>query len=174
MASRIRSSLLDGDHQLLPRHLSSRFDNDQDSRNGLKRNGRWRRKLLRMPRARREAARKQSLKRSPLPRESKGRKAEVAKYNASAAAFFAEPGNDICLICIKLREDGDDILLQRATERHHTHGRIGRLLNYRPWQIPSCYRHRTWPHEHPARARRLGLLCAPALWNCFPRNGTEK
>lgn len=112
--------------------------------------------------------RKIGLKRTPLKKESKGHKAELAKYNASAPAFFAEPGNDVCHICLRLREDGDDILLRPATERHHKFGRIGRLLNWRPGWIPSCRPHRSWPHEHPARARRLGLLCEAKDWCVFP------
>jgi hypothetical protein len=168
MGSRIASPLQDEDHQLDLRRLSQDRINDQDNRNGLKRNSCWKRRLLRMPRARREAARKTSLKRSPLKREGKGHKAELAKYNASAPAFFAEPANEFCLICVKLREDGDDIPLRKATIRHHHRGRIGRLLNWRPGQIPSCTFHQLWPHEHPARARKLGLLCEPAMWNTFP------
>lgn len=111
------------------------------------------------------------LKRSRIKRESKGHKAEMRRYNESASAFFAEPGNDVCHICLRLREDGDDILLQPATERHHLRGRIGRLLNWRPGQIPSCRNHRTWPHDHPARARALNLLCPAPQWNVFPSNG---
>lgn len=113
------------------------------------------------------------LKRSPLKRESKGRKAELRKYYESAPAFFCEPGNRNCLICVKLREDGEDIILRKATERHHLRGRIGRLLNWRPGQIPCCLHHRTWPHDHPARARKLGLLCAAPDWNCFPDEGKK-
>jgi hypothetical protein len=160
--SRIRSPLADGDHQLR-------------RKDGWRRKDCPKRKLLRAPRQKREAIRQTSFKPSPL-RESKGHRAEVGKYNASAAAFFAELGNDVCHICVKLREDGDNILLQPATERHHVRGRIGRLLNWRPGQIPSCRGHRSWPHDHPARARSLGLLCAPALWNVFPSsgNGAEK
>jgi hypothetical protein len=168
MASRIASPLQDEDNLLLQSRVPKSFVHDQDNgKSGLKRNG-WKRKLLRMPRARREAARQQSLKWSRLKREGKGHKAELAKYNASASAFFAEPANEFCLICLKLREDGDDIPLRKATIRHHHRGRIGRLLNWRPGQIPSCVFHQLWPHEHPARARKLGLLCEPAMWNIFP------
>lgn len=111
---------------------------------------------------------RRGLKRSPLKRVGKAHKAELAKYNASAKAFFAEPGNDVCHICVKLREDGDDILLRPAAERHHRFGRIGRLLNWRPGWMPSCRGHRTWPHDHPSRARQLGILCEAKDWNVFP------
>lgn len=168
MGSRIRSSLLDGEHQFREQSDSG---NEPHRWNGLKRGGSLKRKLLRLPARKREEARQRTLTRSPLRRESKGRKAEVAKYNASAAAFFAEPGNDVCHICIVLRESGEDILLQKATERHHRQGRSGRLLNWRPGWIPCCRSHRLFPHEHPARARALGLLCAPQDWNRFPSSG---
>lgn len=146
-------------------------------RNGLKRSSlrdSWKRKLLAMPPQKREEARQKSLKRTPIKRrESKGRKAELQKYYASAPAFFAEPGNDVCLICVKLREDGDDIILRPATIRHHVRGRIGRLLNWRPGQIPSCKHHEPWPHAHPARARKLGLLSEAVDWNHFPDAGRK-
>lgn len=128
----------------------------------IKRNGFWKGFRLRQV----------PLKRVPIKRESKGRKAEVRKYNESAAAFFAEPGNDVCAVCVALREDGENILLQAATERHHVRGRIGRLLNWRPGQKPCCRGHRLWPHQHPTRARKLGLLCEPQDWNVFPGNGS--
>lgn len=92
----------------------------------------------RLERALRLAGRKVrtwNLKRTPLKRESEGRKAELRKYHLSASAFFAEPGNDVCHICLKLREDGDDIRLFPSTERHHFRGRIGRLLNWKPGWI---------------------------------------
>lgn len=132
---------------------SSEPPHDRQRARGLKRNGILRRMFM---------------KRTRIKRESKGHKAEMAKYNASAKAFFAEEGNDVCHICLRLREDGDNILLRKATERHHVRGRIGRLLNWRPGQLPSCRFHRTWPHDHPARARRLGLLCEAQDWNTFP------
>jgi hypothetical protein len=158
MASRVISSVPEGEHQLRTRGTPwiAPF---------LERLP-FKRKLLSVPPQKRE-----KLKRTPLKRESKGHKAEMRKYNESAPAFFAEPGNDVCRICVVLREAGDNILLQPATERHHLRGRIGRLLNWRPGQIPSCYGHRSWPHDHPARARKLGLLCAPAQWNIFPGDG---
>lgn len=149
MGSRICSPLADGDSMLLEERVS-------------------RPKLLTAFDYRRR------LKRSPIKRESKSHKAELAKYNASAKTFFAEPGNDVCHICVKLREDGDDIVLRSATERHHIRGRIGRLLNWRPGWIPSCFPHREWPHQHPARARKLGLLCEAKDWNVFPSAGSPE
>lgn len=125
----------------------------------------------RLERALRLAGRKVrtwNLKRTPLKRESKGRKAELRKYHLSASAFFAEPGNDVCHICLKLREDGDDIRLFPSTERHHFRGRIGRLLNWKPGWIPSCNHHRQWPHQNPVRARKLGLLAEAKDWNVYP------
>lgn len=108
------------------------------------------------------------LKRKRLKPASKGLKAELKKYDASAQEFFAQPENRLCLICLRLAGDGEKIEIQKATERHHIRGRIGRLLNWRPGQIPSCFLHRNWPHANPKRARKLGLLCAPQEWNVFP------
>lgn len=141
---RIASPLDDGDSMLRPARIpNTERDSPRHNRNGLKR--------------------------SRIKRESKGHKAEVAKYNASAAAFFAQ--NPDCLICIRLREAGDNIVLRKATERHHLRGRIGRLLNWRPGWIASCFHHRLWPHNHPTRARQLGLLAPAHLWEVFPDEG---
>lgn len=149
MGSRIASSLADGDSMLVKERVSRpKLRRPFHYRNGLKRS---------------------PLKRSRIKRESKGHKAELAKYNESAASFFAE--NPDCLICIRLREDGENIILRKATERHHIRGRIGRLLNWRPGWIPSCFHHRLWPHNHPTRARKLGLLAPIHLWEVFPVNG---
>lgn len=53
----------------------------------------------------------------------------------------------------------------RATEVHHTRGRIGSLLNdERFWLAVSQYGHE-WIHAHPNDARKLGLLCQVGQWN---------
>lgn len=182
MASRVRSTLDPSDHQLLPKLErdgdSESPHNRQRTVRGLKRKmslrDSWKRKMLALPPEKRQKAIKSksrkilTLKRVTLKKESKGHKAEIEKYNASAEAFFEEPGNDVCHICLILREDGDGIVLRAATERHHVRGRIGRLLNWRPGQMPSCRGHRSWPHDHPARARKLGILCDVKDWNVFP------
>lgn len=139
-------------------------------RHGISMRESYKRKLLALPPSERHKA----CCRVAIKRESKGRKAEMRRYNESAAAFFSEPGNDVCLICVKLREDGEDILLRPATERHHVRGRIGRLLNWRPGQIPCCRGHRLWPHENPARARKLGLPCEPSQWNTYPPERSDR
>lgn len=163
---RIASPLAEDENQF--RVSRPELPDSPHNRFGLKRNANWKRKLLRLPPQKRQKARQSTLKRSPLKRESKGHKAEMVRYNASAPAFFAEEGNDVCHICLRLREDGDNILLRPSTERHHTRGRIGRLLNWRPGQMPSCRGHRTWPHDNPSRARKLGILCEAKDWNVYP------
>jgi hypothetical protein len=172
MGSRIASPLQDCDHQLDLRRLSQGRINDQDNgKSGLKRNG-WKRKLLRMPRARREAARKSSLKRSPLKRESKGRKAELAKYRKLSANFLAQPENFWCICCTLRREKlGENICRNYSTEIHHFALRNGRLLCYVPYFRAFCFGCRDWPHLHPKVARSIGLLAPPNLCGIFPKEG---
>jgi hypothetical protein len=169
MASRIASPLQDEDHLLLQNRVPKSFVHDKDNgKSGLKRNG-WKRKLLRMPRARREAARKTPLQRSPLKRESKGRKAELAKYRKLSAIFLARPENRLCGICQARREAGENVLISCATEIHHRRGRSFSLLcDTRHWTA-SCRSCRDFPHSSPKRARQLGLLASPVLWNVVDR-----
>lgn len=47
---------------------------------------------------------------------------------------------------------------RRAREIHHTKGRAGELLCEDEWFIPICPRHHQWIHDHPNKARELGLL----------------
>lgn len=153
MASRVASPLADG---------CAQFREERVSRPKLLRSFNYRFGTKRQP-----------LKRTAIKRESKGHKAEIAKYNASAASFFSEPGNSDCRICVRLREAGENIILRKATERHHFRGRTGRLLNWRPGWIPSCFHHRLWPHQHPTRARQLGLLAPAHLYDVFPDDGKK-
>jgi hypothetical protein len=56
----------------------------------------------------------------------------------------------------------------RLEEVHHSHGRRGRLLNYKPWWIfMSRFGHRV-VHMFPKVARRFGWLCDPGQWNVQP------
>ena len=56
-----------------------------------------------------------------------------------------------------------------ATECHHTHGRVGKLLLFKPWWIAVCSDCHKWIHSNPERARELGLLCAIGEWNTQPK-----
>lgn len=174
MGTRVRSTLLEGKHQLLPRGLPEPGDVSFHRRNGgLTRccslRDSWKRRLLALPPQKREAARRQSLKRSPLKRQSKGLKAEQAKYRKLAAVFLARPENAWCLCCTLRRERlGENILRNQSVEIHHWAGRIGRLLCYVPYFRAFCNACRTFPHEHPSLARELNLLAPAHLWNHYP------
>ncbi len=53
----------------------------------------------------------------------------------------------------------------RATQVHHTRGRIGRLLlDERFWVAVSAAGHE-WIHRNIEAARQLGLICERGLWN---------
>lgn len=169
---RIASSLDEGENQFLPPRLPKSKNVSFGRRVGLKRTSlrdSWKRKLLTMPKVLREKARQASLKRSPLKRQSKGLKAEQAKYWKLSAAFLARPENKWCEICERRRGAGENIFRNQSTEIHHKFGRLKRLLCYVPGFIASCRSCRDFPHAHPARARKLNLLSAPAQWNVFPK-----
>lgn len=107
----------------------------------------------------------------PLKRQSKGLRAETAKYRKLSTTFLSDPANRLCICCFLRREKlGENILQRKATEVHHWAGRIGRLLCYVPFFKAFCFFCRTWPHEHPVIARQLGLISPPKDWNVFPRD----
>lgn len=47
--------------------------------------------------------------------------------------------------------------LNRASEVHHRRKRGKYLLDKRTW-IPICREHHRWIHDHPNKARKLGVL----------------
>lgn len=165
---RILSSLADGEHML---SLSTKLPDSPHYRNGLKRTSSlrdsWKRKLLRMPPQMRQKAREASLARSPK-RQSKGLKAEQAKYRRLAAAFLARPENRLCWICVIRREHGENILINLATEVHHWALRAGRLLCYVPYFRASCFRCREFPHKNTKLAREMGVLAPVNICGVFP------
>src|SRR4051812_46224280 len=55
----------------------------------------------------------------------------------------------------------------RATEIHHTRGRIGRLYLATQYWVGVSEEAHTWIHNHPAAARALGLVCQLGKWNHF-------
>lgn len=129
----------------------------------------YRRKLAAMPVAERWKAINKSQARSMLKRQSKGLKAQTAKYRKVSAVFLSQPENKWCLCCDLRREKlGENIIRNQATEIHHHRGRIGRLLCWVPGFRPFCHRCRSYPHSYPKLARQLNLLASPTLWNVFP------
>lgn len=104
-----------------------------------------------------------------LKSASKGLKAETAKYRKFSADFLARPENTWCVCCTLRREKlSENIIRNQATEIHHVRGRIGRLLCWLPGFRAFCNSCRNWPHDHPSKARELGLLSPASLWNIYP------
>ena len=56
----------------------------------------------------------------------------------------------------------------RATDRHHTRGRVGTLLHDRRFWLPLCRCSHNWVNDHPLTAKALGLL-DPGPWNHAPK-----
>lgn len=55
----------------------------------------------------------------------------------------------------------------KATDRHHTRGRLGPLLHDQRYWLPLCRRAHDFVRDHPAEAKRLGLIQGP--WNHQPK-----
>jgi hypothetical protein len=109
-----------------------------------------------------------------IKKVSRARRTSLARYMALAEAFLSLPENRLCIICQTRREHGEDILINFATEVHYWAGRVGRLLCYVPYFRPSCFRCRSFPHDHPKEAREWGLIAPAPLWNVFPIDGTNR
>lgn len=98
------------------------------------------------------------------------------EYHKLRDEWLALPENKWCEACILTgrgnysdTQGRSGVISYRASEVHHTHGRVGRLLNYTPWWLAVCPGCHYWIHEHPAEARRLGLLCPVGEWNTQPK-----
>lgn len=107
--------------------------------------------------------RKATPKRTPLKKQSKARAREMAIYHQEKNEWLLRPENAACAICLCL-----GVTPKAATEVHHKNGRIGRLLRYQPWWIPSCRSCRDVPHDRPNWARDMGILGEKNQWNVFP------
>jgi predicted HNH restriction endonuclease len=57
-----------------------------------------------------------------------------------------------------------------ASQCHHKHGRgwRGELLMVEDLWLPVCAGCHRWIHDHPAQARKLGLLAKAGEWNRRP------
>ena len=79
----------------------------------------------------------------------------MAQYRKQAAAFNAE--HYLCHRCHG-----------RATEIHHTRGRVGKLLFAEQFWLPVCAPCHRWIHDHPNIARVARLLCEKGEWGKQP------
>jgi hypothetical protein len=53
---------------------------------------------------------------------------------------------------------------EKATELHHSRGRIGSLLTDLRWFIGLCHSCHDFVHNNPNEARKAGLLCEKGKW----------
>ncbi len=89
----------------------------------------------------------------PLTRRSTSYSKRVRQYRKQAKDFLRR--NTRCAVFPG----------QPATQIHHRHGRLGRLLlDERFWLAVSAEGH-AWIHDHPAEARRRRLLAPKGDWN---------
>jgi hypothetical protein len=104
-------------------------------------------------------------RRKPLKKISRSKRQRLRSYYAVQEEFLSRPENSSCGVCIRLRERGENILLQPATECHHMRGRAGSLLTDERYFLPCCRGHREWIHEHPRLSREMGILAPASEWN---------
>lgn len=84
-------------------------------------------------------------KRPGIKRNNKKRKKENAEYRKLVKKFLFE--NNICVVTG-----------ERATEVHHTQGRIGLLLlDVSKW-LPVSARGHKWIHDNPKEALKKGFI----------------
>lgn len=102
------------------------------------------------------------LKRKPLKKVSKSRRRKLTEYFSLQREFLKRHRG--CVICAAKGE-----VPRAATEVHHYAGRVGRLLTYVPYFVPSCRGCREWPHENASLARTLGVLAPTEEWNVYPQ-----
>lgn len=122
----------------------------------------------------------------PLRQATPKRAAETSRYREDRKWWLALPENIYCGACgarhfgiqwsgLKL-----DILTRgwtlagvarRASEVHHSRGRIGRLLLDRRFWIAVCIPCHDWIHDNRRAAEALELVCPGRKWNVFPAPG---
>lgn len=59
---------------------------------------------------------------------------------------------------------------RKATQIHHTRGKIHGLLCMVEFWKPICFEHHDWVTWHPRESRAMGLICEEGLWNTLPRD----
>lgn len=101
--------------------------------------------------------------RKPIRRVSPKKAKANRAYNARVKEWLKEAGNTICHACIARRKP-----IQPASQCHHSHGRLGKLLMFEPYWIPLCDDCHRWIHANPEAARKLSLLAEKGQWNTFP------
>lgn len=87
---------------------------------------------------------------------SRVRAKALREYAKARAVWWAKSFNRFC------RFPGCQ---RRATELHHSHGRLGPLLTDERFWVPVCAEHHRRIGEKPAEARMLGLLAELGDWN---------
>jgi hypothetical protein len=113
----------------------------------------------------------------PIAKQTPAASKRARIYATEAAAFLELHRR--CAACKPIYATGvrisDWLFAIRATEIHHTHGRLGELLNYKPWWLPVCRTCHNWIGDNPLAARliqargfNLRLLCAEGEWNTKP------
>lgn len=86
--------------------------------------------------------------RKPINRKSKTQKELDRLYLKLRKVFLKKPENKICRVCKKKRSD----------TVHHKAGRIGKLLLYTPYWLPTCTDCHTWIHGNPKVSYKKGYL----------------
>lgn len=83
--------------------------------------------------------------------------AEYSKIRGKYLFFYAA-----CVARIR------EVCARGATDVHHQRGKVGRLLCDTRFFLPVCRGCHDWIHQHPNRARELGLIAPASEWEVYP------
>jgi hypothetical protein len=116
--------------------------------------------------------------RQPIKRRTPERAKDERLYNKRVKEWLLDPKNRWCLVSIAMLDAPKDARLLgwrfkkpiRATQCHHSRGRIGKLLLMEEFWKPVSWHGHELINHYPELARRLGLLCEKGQWNTVPRN----
>jgi hypothetical protein len=101
-----------------------------------------------------------------IKQQSDATKARMCQYQKAKAEFL-----ELHSWCeAHVRVPTNSYQQWRATEIHHSRGRLGALLTDTRYFVAVCQSCHRWIHDHPGKARQLNLLCEMGDWNKQPND----
>jgi hypothetical protein len=101
----------------------------------------------------------------PIRKVSQSQAARNRLYHALRKRYLME--HPFCMACRTVNEAAGYPLwyVRFSDDVHHRFGRLGELLFWEPGYMAVCNNCHRWIHDHPAKARELGLLAPVGQWN---------
>ena len=105
-------------------------------------------------------------------RIKEGKSEETRFYNREAASF-KKHANEEKWVC-PVRRAGLVGGSGRIDDVHHTHGKLGKLLRYKPWWLGVSRIGHQWIEANKTEARLRGWLCEIGKFNVQPKIRLEQ